>query len=113
MLDYAGITLYPLLAFITVTMPQIKTGGGVKDNCCFVFNCILISCFQSEMQTKTADHSSSTEELRSKVNQLQVENADLQAEVVKLRYSPHPEIIREKQQVTVMHCPIKCILSVL
>ncbi len=56
------------------------------------------------MQAKSSDHSQSTEELRSKVNQLQVENADLQAEVVKLRYSPHPEIIRETQQVIIVCC---------
>ena len=45
------------------------------------------------------DYEVYNEILKKQVNQLQVENADLQAEVVKLRYSPHIQEVRNSQQV--------------
>ena len=46
-----------------------------------------------------ADASIEKERLKQTLNQLQQENSDLQSEVVKLRYSPHPQQVISSQQV--------------
>ena len=55
--------------------------------------------FQADWQSELDRKSDQNEALKQQLNQLQQENSDLQAEVVKLRYSPHVEEVRSNQQV--------------
>ena len=64
------------------------------------FSHFLQADWQSELYRK----SDQNEALKQKLNQLQQENSDLQAEVVKLRYSPHVEEVRNNQQVREKQC---------